>query len=275
MGVSIGSRLKAVAMIIVLSALFLAAFAGTQPEKACARANLTAYLTVPPTDWEPLGYNLTGTAPWFIVQSLGWNAVKIRGNVGIGDGSMRSLNLTSNENISYIPDNFMAADVSMAPLNAGRLSSFQQAANVSAANNAMAIQANASATNASQASNNTGHAMLSIPGIAKLNFAPAIQNESYRQQVNDASLQRTNDTGTQQANNTTAQPAIVTTQPTTGYKMALNDPYHSILMGRPVDDLLYEYPLSQSITMYSRLTGLMMPCGCPANIGMRCCGYGY
>jgi hypothetical protein len=78
----------------------------------------------------------------------------------------------------------------------------------------------------------------------------------------------TNQTANQTAVNVTAPGGVSFNRP-------LNDPYHPILMGRPVDDLLYEYPLATSINMYARLLGLRMPGGSCLNMGVKCLGYGY
>jgi hypothetical protein len=196
MGDSIGSRLKAAAVVFVLIAMFSMAYIGIQPEKADARANLTAYLSVPPNGWEPMGYNVNGSAPWLVVNTVGWNAVKLMGNVGLGDGSVNFLNATSNRDINYTDSYIMAADISTAPMDMGRLSNFQNA-----------------------------------PG----------------------------DNGTA----------------TAGTGVALNDPYHTILIGRPVDDMMYQYPLTPAVSAYGRLAGLPMPDGSLANIGIRSLSYGY
>ena len=58
-------------------------------------------------------------------------------------------------------------------------------------------------------------------------------------------------------------------------QMALNDPYHAILFGRPVNDLLYETPLAIPGTAYFRLVGLQMPGGSCLNIGMKTLATGY
>ena len=77
-------------------------------------------------NWEPMGYNMTGSAPWLDVQTVGWNAVKIGGNVGIGDGSYRTLKYTSTPDTKYADtgSEMMAADVSMAPLDISRMSGY-------------------------------------------------------------------------------------------------------------------------------------------------------
>ncbi|WP_128859893.1 hypothetical protein [Methanocella paludicola] len=189
-----------------------------QAEKAEANANLTAYKTVPPNSWEPMGYNMTGTAPYFITHTLNWSNTRIMGNLGIGDGSVRTLNDTSNRDVNYTDNNFMAADISMAPWDPGRLT---------------ALNPLAGTTNATQAVvNETGNA--------------------------------TNET----VGNVTESSSI-------NFNRPLSDPYHPILMGRPVDDLLYEYPLATPINMYARLLGLRMPGGSCLNMGVKCLGYGY
>jgi hypothetical protein len=200
------------------AAFLLIIFIVPQAERAEAGANLTAFTSAPPNSWEPMLYNVTGTAPYFITHTLWWNNVKIMGNVGIGDGRMRTLNGMSNRDINYTDNNFMAADISMAPWNPGRLAALSVPASaVTAAN---ASQAGGNATNA------TGN--VTTPGASIISF-----------------------------------------------NRPLNDPYHPILTGRPVDDLLYEYPLATTINMYSRLLGLRMPGGSCANIGVKCLSYGY
>ncbi len=218
MGVSIGCRLKAVAIFFIAMA-FLLIFINMQAGRADASANLTAYRTVPPNSWEPMLYNVTGTAPYFITHTLNWSNTRIAGNLGIGDGSMRTLNALSNRDVNYTDNNFMAADISMAPWDPGRITALSAAAGP------------ASATNATQAGGN--------------------------------------ETNTASAGNATAPAAGVS------FNRPLSDPYHPILMGRPVDDLFYEYPTVTSINMYARLVGLRMPGGACANMGIKCLGYGY
>ena len=221
MGVSIGCRLKAIAIIIMSMALLLALLTGLQAWKAEANANLTAYRTVPPNSWEPMLYNVTGTAPYFITHTLNWSNTRIAGNLGIGDGSMGTLNALSNRDVKYTDNNFMAADISMAPWDPGRVTALSTAAGA----------------------------------IDTANATPAGGNET-----------------------TNSTPTVVNSvAPATGisFNRPLSDPYHPILMGRPVDDLLYEYPTVTSINMYARLVGLRMPCGACANMGIKCLGYGY
>lgn len=182
-----GARLRTIAVAFILMGIFIPALVATQPEMADARANLTAYENVPPTGWEPKGYNVNGSAPWLAVNTVGWNAVKIMGNVGLGNGSVRYLDANGNRDHHYADTYYMAGDISTAPIDIG------------------------------------------CPGSSGADT----------------------------------------------HRAALNDPYHSILIGRPVDDLMYQYPLTPAITTYGRLAGLPMPGGSYANIGLRCLSYGY
>lgn len=219
MGVNIGCQLKEIATIFTLMVFLSAMFTGMQAEKAEANANLTAYKTVPPNSWEPMGYNMTGTAPYFITHTLNWSNTKIMGNVGIGDGSVRTLNDTSNRDVNYTDNNFMAADISMAPWNPGRLTAISTLASaINDTNDSVA-----GGVNTNQTADNT-----TIAGTGNMSF-----------------------------------------------NRPLRDPYHPITLGRPIDDLLYEYPLATPINMYARLLGLRMPGGSCLNMGVKCLGYGY
>lgn len=121
MGIGIGQRLRSVAITLIVVMLLLAPLTCTQPEKAYARANLTTYLTIQPNSWEMSGYNVRGTAANLTVDTVGWNNTKIRGNVGLGDGSLSALKQTSNSLVNYSENNFMAGDVSEAPWDFGRI----------------------------------------------------------------------------------------------------------------------------------------------------------
>lgn len=246
-------RLKAIAFVLTFTILILTGFIYTQQEKASAAANLSAYMSVVSPNWEPMGYNVTGSAPWVDVQNVaGWNSVKIGGNVGIGDGSYRALKNTSTTDIKFADtgSEFMAADISTAPLDIRRMSGYIPVTSPNETTKNVSTQDNTTATNS------TANALISIPAIDALQFDKNVTEAS-------------NNTSAPVANEET--PAGLT--PTGG--MALNDPYHAILMGRPVNDMLYEDPLAQSVTMYGRLVGFQLPCGQCANIGIRCIGYGY
>jgi hypothetical protein len=212
------------------------------------------------------------------------------GNVGIGDGSERVLNNSSNQNVDYTANNFMAADISMAPLNSSRLTSATPLYSTSTASSPenQTTSAEENTTSNSTTGTNTTSTSSSIPSIAQIgnvnlvmpNTNNAALNELQKisfdnnnnslPSENESAGNASGNTSTTAANNTTSS-VFSNIGPTT----PLNDAYHSIIMGRPVDDLLYEYPLATSVTMYARLVGLPMPCGSCANIGIRCLGYGY
>ncbi len=230
------------------------AFSITQPAKVEARANLMKYTSVPPNGWEPVGYKVNGTAEKYIVDTLGWNAVKIMGNVGIGDGSVRTLNNSSNQDITYTDNYFIAGDVSSAPWDQSRLTSAPPLVPAAEATNA--TQKNVSASGTASAQDNSS-ALLKIPGIQKLEYP-------------DGALAEPKNTSTPEAKNVSQADTG-----NAGRTIALNDQYHSLLLGRPVDDLMYEYPLAPSVSAYFKLVGVPMPGGNCAQFSMKCIGYGY
>lgn len=244
----IGRQLTAAAFFIVITALLLTAYAGMTSVKADARASLRAYTTTSPNSWEPMGFNVSGTAIKTVIDNLGWNVTKTVGNVGIGNGSIGAFKMVSNlKDVNYTDKNFMAGDVSTAPWDPARLS------------NRIVPESNAtSANNTTEASNKTsnvtnGENSAANAGIGNLTLtAPG-------KAANDSNGSSDNATATEVA----------------GARMALDDPYHSILFGRPADDLMYEYPHALQTSMYARLVGLRMPCGSCMSIGMRTLGYGY
>lgn len=246
------ARLIAIAIVLFFTVLFMVVFLGIQPEKVSARANLTAYLTAPPSSWEPSGYNLTGTATKFVVDALGWNATKIEGNIGIGNGSIATLNNASNLKVNYTDNDFMAADISMAPWNPSRLTNVSEAQGANEANNTTSVQKNNSTTG--------NRSLTSL----------ALDNVDNMTSTADTQSSASSNGGVEKANNTT--PNVISN---IGYNVPLNDAYHPILMGRPVDDLLYEYPILDSANLYARLIGLRMPYGGYENIGIKCLGVGY
>jgi len=240
----IGRQLKAAAMFLMIIALLLMAFTGLAAGKASARASQRAYMTAGPNTWEMMGFNVTGTAAKFVVDHLGWNVSKTFGNVGIGDGSVQALNMSSNINdINYTDKNFMAGDVTTAPWDPTRITDF------------------------------------SIPkeSVPEYNQTPSknISEAGAKSEPEDIISDNITEStlgnkGEQEANIS----AEVSFGEISG-KMALNDPFHSVLFGRPVGDLLYEHPHAISANMYSRLVGLRVPGGSYANVGMRAIGYGY
>lgn len=119
MGIGPYRHLKAPA--IFFSVLLLAWLISFQAPAAEARANLTAYTTSGPNTWQMKGFNVSGSAPLFIRDTLGWNSTNMLGNVGLGNGSLDALNATGNRVIDYSGEYTMAADVSTAPYDPSRL----------------------------------------------------------------------------------------------------------------------------------------------------------
>jgi len=309
MGVSIGYRLKAIAMVLALGLLFLTIFTSTQPARVEARANLTAYLSVPPTDWEPFGRYVPATTGWYITHTLGWYNVTLMGNLGIGDGSERTLNNSSNQDVNYTANNFMAADISTEPWDRSRLTSAPPLYPAPAAaeyqtNQTTAEAENATATNATStgsAQNNSsempgiGNSSLKMPDKINLDLTSWLSSEkggigsigssgtgNGRNTSSGSEGNASASGGGNLSENATTAPESATTPTSTtpvfsnlGPNVPLNDVYHPMLMGRPIDDLFYEYPLANSVTMYARLVGLRIASGPPINMGIACLGYGY
>ena len=172
--------------------------------------------------------------------------------MGIGDGSYRTLKNTSTPDRKFADtgSEMMAADISMAPLDVSRMSGYSPRYRSSIATNETCMLKTMPLL-----PNTTGKAMLSIPPIDALQFDKNIIGAEQYECFNANKMSRP--AGLRRGG------------------MALNDPYHSILMGRPSNDMLYEDPLAQSITMYGRLVGLHTPSGCLVNMDIQCLGYGY
>lgn len=225
-----GRLISAASCILLITAILLVIMTGMQAGKAYARASLATYVTMPTGSWEPGGYDVNGSATKLTVDTLGWNATRIMGNVGIGDGSFSALKRMSNPDGNYWGTNYMAADVSEAPWDPGRIDNLNY------------HEPERTENNATKSIND------SVNGT---DDAPSVSEEKNPENVSDAG------TGTISG------------------QMALNDPYHSILFGRPINDLLYSNPLAVPGTAYLRLVGLGMPGGGCLNIGMQTLATGY
>ncbi len=233
MGIGPYRHLKAPAIIFFV--VFIAWLISAQAMPAEARANLTAYTTATPNSWQMKGFNVSGSAPLFIRDTLGWNSTKMLGNVGLGNGSLQALNASSNRVIEYTEQNTIAADISTAPFDPSRLTS------------------------------------VSLTGAGL--------EPGYRRNVSEERYE--SETGQENVTGRTTSPEPPEADlekedgAAKGSNIPLNDPYHSILLGRPVDDMIYEHPHGIATNAYCRLMGLPLPGGACANIGMRILGYGY
>jgi hypothetical protein len=230
MGGGIGQGLRSVAITLFVVMLLLAVLTGMQAGKAYARASLATYVNMPPSAWEPSGFNVNGTSIKLAVDVMGWNSTRIMGNVGLGDGSFSALDHLSNPNVNFGLTNYMAADVSEAPWDPRRIT----------------------ALNGKNIKSEENDSEKSIPdSINKSDGSKSVPEVNTTEPEND-----------------------IGTSPISS-QMALNDPYHAILFGRPIDDLLYENPLAIPGTAYFRLVGLQMPGGGCLNIGMKTLATGY
>lgn len=281
MGLRFYRRLKAPAILFIVFLLaWLIAF---HSPLADARANFTAYTTTPPNTWEMKGFNVTGSAPWFIINTLGYNYTKTLGNVGLGNGSLRALNASGNRVIDYTEEYTMAGDVSTAPFDPSRLTTVS----VSGVNVETGTESNLSVP---EFENETGRTrpepslnssrikpyMTNLTGPDLIR--PRASNEplcgDYPCTITNRVLPKRDDTD-QPASALEKGDNATVSFGTTGGTIPLNDPYHSILLGRPIDDMIYQHPHGIATNAYGRLMGLPLPGGAYANIALRCLGYGY
>lgn len=212
-------QLKTAIIVLAIAAALLMGFTCVTAGKVEARANISDYLYSAPNSWEPVGYNVNGTAAHQVVDRLGWNKIKIMGNVGIGNGSMQAFNDSTASAGNYTDSYLMGADICNAPLDKSRYGS------------AVSTDTDPGATNNS-----------STPAVT--------------------SKQRVNRMG--QFNNSSIS-----------FGQPVNDAYHPIHAGNPVNDMQYQNPGSPSICDCAMLRGLQMPGGADSNICIRCLGYGY
>lgn len=224
-----------VAVLLVAFAL-AGALAASLAGKAEARANIQDYLKGPNLFY-PARHDVNGTPTKFVIDTIGWNATRIAGNVGIGNGSVRTFDQTSTFDVEYPENEFMCGDVSTQPWVPGLKT---EAPQVEAA-------AEESATG-----DVTGDRALpeekvtspDIPGNVS-QYAPANASPANTEQARDVSENLT-------------------------YAV-----FHPIQYLSPVKDIMYEHPLSTSGTAYCQLLGFVPPSGPPVNVGMKCTGYGY
>jgi hypothetical protein len=222
-------QLKTAIIVLTIAAALLMGVSCIATGRAEARADISDYLYSAPNSWEPVGYNVNGTAAHQVVDRLGWNKIKIIGNVGIGNGSMQAFNDSTAAAGNYTDSYLMGADISTAPLDKSRYGS------------AVSTDTGSGATDNSSTSNS------STPNSS----TPAVTGK-----------QRVNRMG--QFNNG----SISFSQP-------VNDAYHPIHAGNPVNDMQYQNPGSPIICDCAMLRGLQMPGGANSNICIRCLGYGY
>ena len=84
--------------------------------KAEARANINDYFKGP-NDFYPARHDIEGPTK-FVIDTIGWNATRIDGNLGIGSGDVSLFDLTSTRDVEYPENGFMCGDVYSAALAA-------------------------------------------------------------------------------------------------------------------------------------------------------------
>ncbi len=226
--------------------------------RADGRADITNYFTGfgwrPPNSFEPSGHGVPGNSAETVTNGTGnWTIFSNMGNLGIGNGSTATFGDPFSPPPSNYSDNlFQAGDVSQQPLDPARELNLPVAAPAAVESNASddAKETNAAEGNAGAAQGSSGRFPIANAG------QPSPENETRPASENATEVE-------------------ASVQPSLTPENATFAAYHPIWAGRPVNDLLYEHPLANSISMYSRLVGLATPSGIPINIAMRCLGYGY
>jgi hypothetical protein len=82
--------------------------------KAQARANINDYLRTGANSFYPSGHDRPGPTS-LVIDTVGWNATRIMGNIGIGNGDTAIFDLTSTRDVDYPDTAFMTGDVSQQP----------------------------------------------------------------------------------------------------------------------------------------------------------------
>jgi hypothetical protein len=277
MGGVVGGAWRPVLAVLAAIAVVTIACAGPLTGKAEGRADLQNYLKGPNLFY-PARHDVNGTSTKFVIDTIGWNATRIAGNVGIGNGSVRTFDQTSTFDVEYPENAFMCGDVSTQPWIPGLKT---QAPQVEAAE-AEAATGSTEGEAAAPAGNVTAGKI--SDSINRLALQPALQdatnagqNETYDRTgsgvFNQSRRGASNATSATNATNVTAP--VSKEQATAAFENQTYAAYHPISYLSPVKDILYEHPLSTSGCAYCELLGFETPTGDLVNVGMKCTGYGY
>ncbi|HUL61724.1 MAG TPA: hypothetical protein VLT35_01575 [Methanocella sp.] len=234
-----GVALLIAGLALAMAFFYVAAFA------AHARINIGDIAGIGPNQYNLPGAKVNGSATKFVVDTLGWNATRIDGNVGIGDGSVALFDLWRPDEVDYPDDAFMCGDISMQPWTPV----LKMPGNVTPA------EANAT-ENATEAGR--------LPEVNATGAEGPNNASQYRFQLADQGA----DTDVEMA---PESPENAETEGVSPIYAA----YHPIQYLRPVQDIMYEHPLATPGTAYCELLGFTTPSGVPVNVGMKCTGYGY
>jgi hypothetical protein len=258
-----------------------AAYAGGLAYKAEARANFTSYLTKGPGGFYPATYDKPGPMN-LSIQTMGWNMTRLAGNLGIGNGSVRTFDRTSTYDVEYPDTEFMCGEVSAQPWIPGLKTEAPQA---EAAAEEKETGASAEetmsehgvpaekATDAGSSDSGNRYALQAIDLNATGGTDAKAGNSTGEGIFNERGRAATNATNSAGATNKTAPGNIE--QLRAAAEGPEYDAYHPIQYLRPVKDLLYEHPLSTSGCAYCELLGFETPAGDLVNVGFKTTGYGY
>ncbi len=114
MGGVVGGTSNVFLVVCAAAVILTIACAGGMIGKAQARANINDYLWTGANDFYPSGYDRPGPVS-LAIDTVGWNATRIMGNVGIGNGDTAIFDLTSTEDADYPDTAFMSGDISQQP----------------------------------------------------------------------------------------------------------------------------------------------------------------
>ena len=255
-----------VAAAIVMMAASGAFFAG----KADARANVQDYLKGPNLFY-PSGYDRPGPMN-LSVQTVGWNATRVAGNLGIGNGSVRTFDRTSTFDVEYPEQGFMAGDVSTQPWIPGLKTQAppEEATAAEAATGSTEGEPVAPAENVNAGNISDGFSRYALQAIGQ-NVTAGAGNKTY----DGAGEKAVNESQWPAANATSETAPVSKEEATAAFENRTFAAYHPIQYLSPVKDLLYEHPLSTSGCAYCQLLGFETPAGDLVNVAMKATGYGY
>jgi len=219
-----------------------------------ARIDIGDIAGMGPNQYELIGADVDGSATKYVVDTLGWNATRVIGNVGIGDGSVAIFDLYSPDEVDYPDDAFMCGDVSMQPWTPRLKQPVPENETAAGAN----VTGNATATGTLPEVNVSGPNGPDGPN--------GLNNSSrYRFDLADEGA------GDDVEHLAPESPENARTEGVSPIYAA----FHPIQIMRPVQDIMYEHPWATPGTAYGELLGFMTPSGVPVNVGMKCTAYGY
>ena len=274
MGVWVGDSFRITVAVLLVAFALAGALAAGLTGKAEARANILDYLKGPNLFY-PARHDLNGSSTKFVIDTLGWNATRIAGNVGIGNGSVKTFDQTSTYDVEYPQNEFMCGDVSTQPWVPGlktQAPPVEEAAEESATGDVTSDRTPPGETV-------TSPAIVTSPGSAD-SVSRYVPRFTGQDATGGAENQASGPAG-EHASNESGRHALAnvapanTEQARAGGENLTYAAYHPIQYLSPVKDLMYEHPLSTSGTAYCQLLGFLPQAGPPVNVGMKCTGYGY